>query len=841
MFVTLSLLAGAGQQFFDNNGVMLTGGKLFTYFAGTTTPNTTYTDASGNNAHTNPIILDAAGRVPGGEIWLTLGIGYKFVLKTSTDILIATYDNIPSSALPPAANNADSVMYEQGYTVTAGSFVAGQTYRIVTVGTTNFTLIGATSNTPGVYFIATGAGTGTGTAELSQTVENKLREYVSVKDFGAVGDGATNDTIAIQAALDDAAGGSIYFPKGVYLITDTLYVPPATTIFGDSSGDAWAVSSTEKGSCIKISGAGTARVWTDVGLPATPAGTLVDAPITVAVVFAGSGCSVKNIRLEGGTNINGSDAWDVGFFNPSVKRTAFLNVETLGYFRISGCYVDATWSNINTALINIHATTYGRAIFPDTASNEIFMSDCYWDGGNWGLYVKGTVRSPLPSPNIWAPGGVSDLSANGCRFGNLPIETSGQAPENSGAYYRDLQNNYQNRYFTGCNFRSSSAYSVYLDRGRWDNFIGLYGETRASNCVTQAVSLVVDSLGVDTVAPNNGAEWTGSLGDTPVFYRVYLTNTTRIDLLSTGLRPDAVVTTATGSCTIKYVGFDATANRAYIGTEAITGTISAGQSITQAAGQTAATVVFYATDRDGGVYSTGQSGFVSASGLVAYYGVSTTTRNFRSIGLISTLVSTNINARDSVEINCNDATQINFYINQHGVGTETYKRLRFSGRALLPYSAQDLGSNEYKWTDIYATNGTIITSDERHKQQIQPIEDAVFKAWEKVNFVKFKMNDSVTKKGPAARWHFGVIAQRIKEAFESEGLNAFDYGVLCYAEWPDEYEELRNENGDVVERKKINSSGNIYSVRYDEALALECAFIRWKMAQMCLGTDNGAD
>jgi hypothetical protein len=525
----------------------------------------------------------------------------------------------------------------------------------------------------------------------------------------------------------------------------------------------------------------------------------------------------------------------VGFFNPSVKRTSFLNVETGGYFKISGCYIDATWSNINTALINIHATTYGRAIFPDTASNEIFMSDCYWDGGNWGLYVKGTVRSPLPSPNIWAPGGVSDLSANGCRFGNSPIETSGQAPENSGTYYRDLQGDYQNRYFTGCSFRSSSAYSVYLDRGRWDNFIGLYGETRADNCVTQAVSLVVDSLGVVTVAPNNGAEWTGAASDTPVFYRVYLTNTTRIDLLSAFLRPDAVVTTATGSCTIKYVGFDATANRAYIGTEAITGTISAGQSITQAAGQTAATVVFYATDRDGGVYSTGQSAFTSASGLVAYYGAFTSTRNFRSIGLISATASTNINARDSVEINCNDGNQINFYANQHGVGTATFKRLRFSGSALLPYSAQDLGSNTYKWTNIYATNGTIITSDERHKQQIQPIEDAVFKAWEKVKFVKFKMNDSVTKKGPAARWHFGVIAQRIKEAFESEGLNAFDYGILCYAEWPDEYEDLRNENGDVVGKKKINSSGNIYSVRYDEVLALECAFTRWKMAQMRTG------
>ena len=91
MAVTLSLFAGAGAQFFDNSGVILTGGKIYTYAAGTTTPLATYTTNSESAFHTNPIILDAAGRVPsGGEIWLQLGVGYKFVLKKSTDVLIAT-------------------------------------------------------------------------------------------------------------------------------------------------------------------------------------------------------------------------------------------------------------------------------------------------------------------------------------------------------------------------------------------------------------------------------------------------------------------------------------------------------------------------------------------------------------------------------------------------------------------------------------------------------------------------------------------------------------------------------------------------------------------------------
>tara|TARA_R110000822_G_scaffold31413_1_gene90832 strand:- start:2937 stop:3434 length:498 start_codon:yes stop_codon:yes gene_type:complete len=93
MAVFLSPVGGAAAQFFTNSGVPLTGGKLYTYAAGTTTPQTAYTSSSGVTAHTNPIILDSAGRVPGGEIWLSAA-SYKFVLNTSTDVLIATYDNI---------------------------------------------------------------------------------------------------------------------------------------------------------------------------------------------------------------------------------------------------------------------------------------------------------------------------------------------------------------------------------------------------------------------------------------------------------------------------------------------------------------------------------------------------------------------------------------------------------------------------------------------------------------------------------------------------------------------------------------------------------------------------
>ena len=84
---------GIGQQFFDDNGVPLAGGLIYTYQAGSSTPLVTYTTNGGTIANANPIVLDAAGRVP-QEIWLLTGYSYKFVLQNANAVLIQTLDNI---------------------------------------------------------------------------------------------------------------------------------------------------------------------------------------------------------------------------------------------------------------------------------------------------------------------------------------------------------------------------------------------------------------------------------------------------------------------------------------------------------------------------------------------------------------------------------------------------------------------------------------------------------------------------------------------------------------------------------------------------------------------------
>jgi hypothetical protein len=129
MAVFLSPVGGAAAQFFTNSGVILSGGKLYTYAAGTTTPAATFTSSSGNTNHTNPIILDSAGRVPGGEIWLS-ALPYKFLIKDSNDVLIGTYDNISGiGAASYQVNNFTGTGSQVTFTLSVSSL--GENYTFV--------------------------------------------------------------------------------------------------------------------------------------------------------------------------------------------------------------------------------------------------------------------------------------------------------------------------------------------------------------------------------------------------------------------------------------------------------------------------------------------------------------------------------------------------------------------------------------------------------------------------------------------------------------------------------------------------------------------------------------
>lgn len=91
------------QRFFDTNGNPLAGGKVYSYQAGTSTPQATYTDSTGTSANTNPVILDASGEA---DIWLDQELSYKIVLDDANDVQQWETDGIVGILTPNAVNTA---------------------------------------------------------------------------------------------------------------------------------------------------------------------------------------------------------------------------------------------------------------------------------------------------------------------------------------------------------------------------------------------------------------------------------------------------------------------------------------------------------------------------------------------------------------------------------------------------------------------------------------------------------------------------------------------------------------------------------------------------------------
>lgn len=163
-----------------------------------------------------PVFQDRDGQpLENGYIWLG-----EANLNPQTNPVVAYYDD----ALTIVA--AQPLRTINGYVSRSGT--PAQIY----VDGVNFSILVQDSKGTMVYNIQEGTGISpnasgvvydpAGTGAVATTVQTKLRESVSVKDFGAVGDGVTDDTAAIQAAIDclSPLGGTLHIPKGTYIVSD---------------------------------------------------------------------------------------------------------------------------------------------------------------------------------------------------------------------------------------------------------------------------------------------------------------------------------------------------------------------------------------------------------------------------------------------------------------------------------------------------------------------------------------------------------------------------------------------------------------------------------------------
>lgn len=176
------------QQIFGSDGLPLVGGKIYTYAGGTSTPIATYTDYTAATPNTNPIILDSLGQA---NIWLLNTTSYKFIVKTATEVLLYTVDNI---AIPLDINSFGAPPPIGNVTPNTGAFTTLSATGAVTFGSTLTVAGQLTLNNTGAAKLSVGTTGQRPTAVTGMvrynTTTGKFEGYGATA-WGALGGGAT--------------------------------------------------------------------------------------------------------------------------------------------------------------------------------------------------------------------------------------------------------------------------------------------------------------------------------------------------------------------------------------------------------------------------------------------------------------------------------------------------------------------------------------------------------------------------------------------------------------------------------------------------------------------------
>ena len=352
MTVNLSPFANPGAQFFDDNGDPLSGGKIFTYAAGTTTPKATYTDFTGNTAHANPIILDAAGRPP-SEVWLTYGDAYKFILKDSADTLVGTFDNI--DGIPPVNINLVRLYGStSGYIDLVAPAVAG-TNTVTFPAATGTVALTANPTFTGTTAVATLTASGDITG--SKTISGRLL--------------SASQTVSIDQYLYMGGTGQAKLPVG-----STAQRAGAFSGVGQISGTTLTITNVTAGS---------------IYIGATITGTGVTSGTRVTDFLTGSGgigtYTVDTSQtVAAGTSI--ADSPIIGMIRYNSTNSAFEGYGASGWAGIGGGATGAGGDEVFILNSQIITTSYTIPSGKNASSTG-------------PLTVNGSVTITIPSGSRW--------------------------------------------------------------------------------------------------------------------------------------------------------------------------------------------------------------------------------------------------------------------------------------------------------------------------------------------------------------------------------------------------------------------------------------------------------
>lgn len=404
----VAVLAVAGAR--DSAGNVVAGGLAYFTVPGTANQSVVaYEDADATAAVTltnGGVALDGGGRA-------------LVYLKSPADMRIEDAQGETVATYPWSSMNAALVEVINagfsGVTPVTGQIAAGQRTTLDTVLSSLFASLGGVD---GKFLLANGA--------TPRSVQSKFAEIqVSVKDYGAVGDGVNDDTLAIQNALNylqSLGGGVLLFPKGQYATTSeirhttavvTMLGVAASIINGSTTGNAIRSTSTLTLSGLRITGAssGTAVI-----------GGIVNLTNTTIIVGHATGVSATNINGDATSGVSAT-----GSGTALVSTSGRVLLLGGGYDSISGTGVSLVGSigvligtNMSQGAIGLSVGAgstvtalgclnigYGATIGMQTAATagSVFQYGCDWGvvndqrtGApvNYSLSTN-TAVTPLPS------------------------------------------------------------------------------------------------------------------------------------------------------------------------------------------------------------------------------------------------------------------------------------------------------------------------------------------------------------------------------------------------------------------------------------------------------------
>lgn len=752
----------------------------------------------------------------------------------------------------------------------------------------------------------------TGTT-MPRMPKDRFADMVNVRDFGAKGDGVTDDTEAIQAALQanfDRDGGTVFVPAGTYVLTDTLYLGGNTNfVLGD-------------GVTLKRGAAYTAMFANCLGE------TWQQFYNRNSSGYTGH----SNIRIVGGTidgntrtfgvqtHLNGFAFYDthdvvvegVTFkdwgHNHQIEFGAAKNCKVLNCTFKGMAWETEVTSVPECIQLDRRSLTSTSPFYPN---DGIEVAGC-WFGPDTSD-VSGAVGGPPPlavgshSPSLAKNVSIHDNTIIGAKYGILLLSYDGVSVYSNriinadigiywGAYIWDAENLPDDSIGAGCknvqiigNYINAKHYGIYMTgrnadatRGNvwtyYNEHVLIQNNIIAGNC---------DIAGIQLFASKNAVISGNSISVSKIVMNIRDSKVACVSnnyFLNNDYLYQILLSSILGNededywCeNITFVGnyfqntFESEASVYAIWAERSKRLNVIGNSFNLPASSNEAVK---ADSLSKNTFASGNINAGSSTSKVVQslaadtntpglnYGFNPYNYDYKlaDCGPLSITQAAGKSSLHFNRVGYNNVTVLSDGTSSTGIAfrgvtasgqlSEKGFWMNMAAGGFLPYTSgqQSLGYSDRLWSELYASTGTINTSDYRCKQNIANPTQALLKAWGNVGFKVFQFKDAVEKKGDSsARYHVGVIAQDVQSAFSAQGLDASKYGLFCHDSWKDEYEtievvdqpEALNEAGEVVtpavvhtEQRKVLDAGDRYGVRYEEALALECAYLRDRLSKI---------